>query len=301
MSRGGLSRRTFISGAVVAGLTGAFGFSGSIRRRRLGRTGWQVSVIGFGGAHIAGTQHAHAERAINLAIDLGINYLDTASSYGDSELKIGEVLRTRRSEVYIATKVLKRTGPEAREELNASFERLGVDVIDLVQIHSVSDLETLDLVTQAGGPLEVIEEARKAGKVRFVGITGHRRADVLVEALNRYPFATVLAPVSPADALLHDFEPILFPVCRKLDVGILAMKPLAAGHLVGRVSVTEALGWVLSREGIACAVVGMKNSREVETDIVAALDYRPVSKQESDRILAAARPVADSKYLWWKR
>jgi uncharacterized protein len=306
MKRTAITRRTFIAGAVGTGVAASSLASMPVPSSRmplrpLGNTGWESSVLGFGGFPISHVDEREAVEILHRAIDLGVNYIDTAGTYGDSEAKIGAVMRSRRRDVFLATKVLKRTKAEAEEELTGSFERLHVDVIDSVQLHAINTMEDLDAVTRSGGALEALVEAREAGSIRFIGIAGHRRPDVIVAALERFDFDTVLIPSSLADVQLHDFEPDLFPLCRERGVGVVLMKILAMGRLARRVRPEEALSWAFNRAGPATCILGMRSLQELETAVKTAIDPRPLGEVEMARLLVAAQPLANTDVLWYKR
>lgn len=154
-----------------------------MQKRRLGRTELDVSVIGFGGIKLPGVQKDDAVSIINRALDLGINFIDTARNYGDSEEKIGHVLKDRRDECCIATKTANRESSGLMQELETSLKNLQTDVIDLYQLHSVSDSETYNEVMSSGGALEGAKKAQSQGKVRHIGISIHRDIDTMKSAI----------------------------------------------------------------------------------------------------------------------
>ncbi|HVL38550.1 MAG TPA: aldo/keto reductase, partial [Fimbriimonadaceae bacterium] len=202
-----LSRRELLRAAGAAVGAAALGRAEAAVRpsqsgmptRPLGKTGFSASLYALGSAEIPGTEEA--VRAIHKLIDGGVNYLDTAPSYQGtrSESAIGQVLKSRRKGVFVATKTLARDADGAYAEVRSSRDRLGIDRIDLLQIHAVNDSGTLDAVLRQGGAIEGLERARKEGLIRFIGITGHTRPDVILSAITRYPFSTILVPVSPLD------------------------------------------------------------------------------------------------------
>jgi len=267
-----------------------------MEQRLLGKTGLQVSILGLGGYPLSLVDERQAIQVVNECLDQGVTYLDTASSYGDSEEKIGKVMRTRRREVVLATKTLERTRGAANQEIRRSMERLQTDLLDVLQIHAVNSMEILDQVTGPGGSLEAALEFQRAGAVRFIGVTGHRRPEVLVEALRRFEFATVLFPHSLADASLLDFLAQVGPEAQKRGTGMIAMKVLAQGKVR---DVSVALRYVWSAP-ITTAIVGMQSPREVRENAELAEAFAPLDREEAQALVAAHAPLATTRVLWWK-
>jgi predicted aldo/keto reductase-like oxidoreductase len=201
-----------------------------VNTTRLGRTGLQVSRVGFGGIPIQRLSEAEAIRVVQRCLDLGVTFLDTATGYTTSEERIGKALAASgrlREQVVLATKTRGRDRATALQHLEQSLERLRVDTIDLWQFHDVSSFETLGQVLGSGGALEAAQQAVQAGKVRHVGITSHSM-DVALKAVPLGCFETVQFPFNfvtrePADSLL--------PLAQEHDVGFIAMKPLGGGLL----------------------------------------------------------------------
>lgn len=196
-------------------------------KMRLGRTGLMASRLGFGGIPIQRLCEDEAVAVVRTCLDLGVNLLDTANAYTTSEERIGRAIKGRREDVIIATKSGSRKREDLEEHLKLSLERLGVDYIDLYQFHGISDFKSLENVLDPEGPMAAVEEARKAGVIRHIGITCHQ-IDVAKEAVKSDRFETVMFPFNfitcePAEQLL--------PLCREHDVGFIAMKPLAGGAL----------------------------------------------------------------------
>ena len=170
-----------------------------MERRRLGRLGHDSSVLIYGAAALSEIDQDAADRSVQQALEAGINHFDVAASYGDAELRLGPWMSRIRDQIFLATKVEERTADRAWASMNNSLERLRIDRVDLLQLHSVGDLPTLDSVTRSGGALESAVRAMDEGMVGAIGITGHGRAAAAthLEGLRRYPFATVLTPLNP--------------------------------------------------------------------------------------------------------
>jgi len=194
-----------------------------MQTRRLGRTGLDVSVAGFGGIPIIALSRREAEKVVRHAYERGFNYFDTARAYGDSEEKIGAALKDVRDEVVLATKTHQRTKEAAaRAGLKQSLRNLQTDKIDIVQLHGIDSEETLKQATGPEGSLAALEEARSQGKVDYIGITGHNSL-VLAKSLRTGRFDTVLVPLNVLDRRATEE---LIPLARELDVGVVIMKAL---------------------------------------------------------------------------
>src|SRR3954451_4284452 len=210
-----------------------------IPQRPLGKTGVQVPMLGYGTAPLGKIKLMDAPlihksaRLLNHAIDRGITYLDTSPDYG-SQPKLGEVMATRRGEVFLATKVNKRRRADVLDELRQNLKELKTDHVDLVQVHAVNTMADLEAALAPDGALAALEEARRQGMTRFVGITGHSRPSVLASALGRYDFDTVLVAVGPVDRLVNAPEEILLPVAQRKQAGVIAMKVYAHGEITQR-------------------------------------------------------------------
>jgi predicted aldo/keto reductase-like oxidoreductase len=194
-----------------------------MQKRRLGRTGLQVSVVGFGGIPIIALSRSQATEVVRYAFERGINYFDTARAYGDSEDKIGAALKDVRDEVVMATKTHQKTKESAaRAGLKQSLRNLQTDRIDLVQLHGIDSEKVLKKALGSKGSLAALEDAKKQGKIDFIGISGHNPY-VLEKALETGRFDTVLVPLNVLDRKAAEK---LIPVANELDVGVVIMKPL---------------------------------------------------------------------------
>lgn len=198
-----------------------------MKYRVLGKTGLKVSVIGFGGIPVQRVGAGEAGEIVGRALDLGINFFDTARGYTDSEVKLGSVLKVRRKEAFIATKSLARTAEGMAADIKKSLETMGVDYIDLYQMHNVKDRAALEQVFGPGGALAALKEAKKDGVIGHIGITGHIKS-FLAEALRTGEIETVQFPFNAVE-LAGARE--LFKLAEKTGAGVIAMKPLAGGAL----------------------------------------------------------------------
>ncbi|MBN1191255.1 MAG: aldo/keto reductase [Dehalococcoidales bacterium] len=197
----------------------------SIECIRLGKTGMKVTRLGFGGIPIQRLDRNRAVEVVSRCLDLGINFLDTANGYSTSEERIGLAIAGLREKVFIASKTTTQTPGMMRKNLLLSLERLKTDYIDLYQFHNVSDFKTLDRIVGEERLLTFMEEAKKEGLIRHIGITSHQ-IDVAKKAVQSGLFETLMFPFN---FLVPEAADVLLPVCKEKDVGFIAMKPLAGG------------------------------------------------------------------------
>jgi aryl-alcohol dehydrogenase-like predicted oxidoreductase len=203
-----------------------------MEKRRLGRTGHMSTVVAFGAAAIGRVEQDVADRAIQTALDYGVNHVDVAPGYGEAELRLQPWMPKIRDRIFLGCKTTQRTKEGAKAELHRSLERLGVDRLDLYQLHSVGKLPVLDECTAKGGALEALIEAREEGLVRWLGITGHTHDAPRThsEALRRFEFDTVMFPINFVLWSIPEFRrdaEALLEACRRRDVGVHVLKTLA--------------------------------------------------------------------------
>ncbi|HUP27840.1 MAG TPA: aldo/keto reductase [Chloroflexia bacterium] len=261
-------------------------------QRPLGKTGVQVPIIGYGTAPLGKIEEDvlpkdKAVKLLNYAIDRGITYLDTSPDYG-SQPRLGEVMKTRRDEVFLATKVNKRKHDEVLEEIRRNLKELQTDHVDLVQIHAVSTMADLEAALAPDGAISALEEARRSGMTRFVGITGHARPSVLAQALERYSFDTVLVALGAIDRLVNNPESVFLPVAERKGAGVIAMKVYGHGEMKER---ELSLRYSLSLPSVSLAILGMKDEKEIEENIKLAQAYKPLEQDELDTLIEEARQV----------
>lgn len=211
-----------------------------MERRRLGRLGHDSSVLVYGAAALGDVSQDVAEASVHEALDAGVNHLDVAASYGDAELRLGPMMSEVRSRVFLATKTGERDRDAAWAQVNASLQRLQTGSVDLLQLHAVGDLDELDRVTRPGGALEAAVRAQEEGLVGAVGITGHgpQAAATHLEALRRFPFATVLTPLNPVlwrDEAFRVAYGALVAEVRRQDAGLMTIKTVARRNWPGTV------------------------------------------------------------------
>jgi aryl-alcohol dehydrogenase-like predicted oxidoreductase len=241
-----------------------------IERIPFGRTGHVSSRVIFGAAALGGMKQERADRTLELVAAHGVNHIDTAASYGESELRLAPFLRRHRRAFFLATKTGERTYAGAREELHRSLERLGVDHVDLIQMHNLVEPDEQQRALGPGGALEALIEARAQGLVRFIGVTGHgtRVAAMHLASLERFPFDSVLVPYNfsmmAQPEYAADFEALL-RVCAERGVAVQTIKSIARRRwhsddaskrfswyepIRDQAALRRAVHWVLRRPGI---------------------------------------------------
>ncbi|MFQ6066853.1 MAG: aldo/keto reductase [bacterium] len=255
--------------------------------RRLGKTGLEVSAIGFGGIPIRKLGRKEARKLVRLAREYRINFFDTAQGYGDSEVKIGEGIKGRRKECFLATKSPCRDFQQALKDVDAALRRLQVEVIDLYQVHFVNDSETLDRVIEPNGSLKGLKKAKEEGKINHIGITGHN-ADVLLRAIENEDFETVQVPFN----IIEDGpdERALLKAAKEQGVGVICMKPLAGGVIA---EPELSLRWILA-QGVSTVIPGMIQSHEVESNALVGTSPLPLSEKELERLKKVCEPLEEN-------
>jgi len=273
-----------------------------IPMRSLGRTGEKVSIVGLGGFHL-GMQSDEQEsiRIIRAGLDAGITFLDNCWDYnhGASEVRMGKALRDGyRSKAFLMTKIDGQTKKAAAQQLNESLQRLQTDHIDLLQFHEViRDTDPRRIFADDGG-MEAVLEARKQGKVRYIGFTGHKSPDIHLKMLETafaqgFTFDTVQMPLNVMDAHYESFEKKVLPVLVKHNIGVLGMKPMGDKLILNSNTATpvECLHYAMSLP-TSVVITGCDSMQILQQAINAAQSFQPMSKDEVARLLAKTAPAA---------
>ena len=304
-----MKRRTFVgsalAGAAVLSSTarGSELQSGDIPTRVFGKTGDKLTIVGQAGGRFPLITFEEAKAVTLRAYELGINYFDNAHSYwsGRSEEVYGEVLPQFRQEVFITTKTTERTRQGAERELHLSLQRLKTEYVDLWQIHSVKSGEDLQAIFAAGGAIEAFEAAKKAGKCRFIGFTGHHDPAALLEMLRSYEkFDTILMPLHAADPSYLSFEKKVLPEAIKQGLGIQGMKITANSKLLQSFSVRECINYALSLP-IHCVTLGATTVGQIEDDARIAQQFKPYAEADMAQLRTRARRLSGAHLEDWKR
>ncbi len=314
-----LSRRNFVGtvlgAAAVAGIAGRLNpiealasqisSSAGMFTRPLGKTGHAVRLFSLGGQATleqTGTTE-ESESIINRALDLGVNYIDTAAAYGrgQSEKYIGSVMKLRRNEVFLATKTHNRTYDGSMRLLEQSLKNLRTDHFDLWQLHNVRTQDDLDKMFAGDGAIKALEKAREQNVVRFLGITGHYDPFVLRKAIEQYPFDTILMALNAADKHNKSFIENLLPTAVKKEMGIIGMKIPARGrifHEGGITTMEPAMRYVLSLP-VSTIIVGISTVKELEENVRIAKEFSPMNAEEMAHTEELTKPYyADAS--WFK-
>lgn len=316
-SASNLNRREFLS-TVAAGI--ALGAAGPalgaesqdhMPYRPLGRTGQKVSVIGLGGFHI-GVPKDETEgiRIIRTAIDRGINFMDNCWDYhnGGSEERMGKALRDGyRERVFLMTKIDGRTREAAAKQIDESLRRLQTDHVDLMQFHEILRLEDPDRIFAQGGGMEAMLEAQKAGKVRFIGFTGHKDPLVHLRMLevaadHKFRFDAVQMPLNVMDAHFRSFAQKVVPELVKAEIGVLGMKPMGSGAILQSHTVTpiECLHYALNLP-TSVVITGIDRMEYLDQAFEAARTFRPMNEQAVTALLSrTAQSAGTGKYELFK-
>jgi uncharacterized protein len=263
----------------------------SLPTRILGKTGVTVPILGYGTAPLGKETISREEavRCLNHAIDSGIYYLDTSPDYG-SEPHLGEVMKTRRDEVFLATKINRRSKEGVLDELKESLRKLQTDHVDLIQVHAVNAWADLEQALAPDGACAALEEARDQGLARFIGITGHARPEILGHAITQYPFDTVLVALGMADRLITSPETFCLPKAAERNMGVIAMKVLGHGEFKSR---DLAFRYSLGLPGVSLAIVGMDNVGQIDGMVEIAKNFKPLSEEEEARLIEEVRPLVE--------
>ncbi|MCA8975560.1 MAG: aldo/keto reductase [Planctomycetes bacterium] len=307
-----LTRRSFLAVAAAAPIAGRMsqGPGGeAITTRSFTRAGIEVPILGLGTAPL-GTLGDDKEEAavavIRRAFDLGVRYFDTAPSYDKhrAERRIGKALAGRRDQVLLATKSYVAAKAGAMAELEQSLEVLGTDHVDVFQVHAVGDDEDRKRkLDPDGGTLAAAVQAKKDGKCRFIGVTGHAHPEVLAQCLDDFAFDTMLVPVNCADPLWRSFVEGVLPKAKAKGTSVVAMKVFAAGKLIGRdggPTAEQCLRWALSQD-VAVAVPGCTTIAHVETDAAVVRPFVAMGREEQQAVTAAVGAHPGKTLEWYKK
>lgn len=292
--------------------------------RSLGRTGYKVGVLSLGGQatlEIKGRED-ESEKIINRAIDLGINYIDTAASYGQgvSQLNIGRVMKARRKEVWLSTKTHDRTYDGSMRLLEESLKNLQTDHLDTWQLHNVQTMDQLNQIFSDAGAIKAMEKAKSEGIVRNLGITGHFEPLVLLEGIKRYNFDSILLAVNAADVHYLSFKNYLLPMAQEKGIAIIGMKVTTRSRILstwtpppaeeqtdvrlrtpkpGTITIKEALTYNMSLP-VSTTIIGVDSVAQIEENVRIASEFTPLSQEQMEEIEYKTLPVV-RQALYFRR
>ncbi len=313
MSRS-VSRRQFLQSGLAAAAFAAVGSNASIAAaapavsplpvRVLGKTGVQVSLLGFGTAQTGLARSIEdGVQVFQKALELGINYFDSApesGGYGKAQVQLGHAFKDRRKDVFLTTKCAKQRADEALKMLEANLKEMQIDYADLVYVHSLgADNMDMKIVTGPGGVMEFLQKAKRDGLARFVGVTGHNRPDRFLPILNDYDIDVIMNAVNFVDRNTYNFETKVWPVAAGKNVGLVAMKifggSLGSSEHNSKLPAEHhqlALKYALAIPGISCAVIGMKTMEELQRNVDWIKQITPITEQERAQLDGLGKTMA---------
>jgi aryl-alcohol dehydrogenase-like predicted oxidoreductase len=265
--------------------------------RALGSTGRIVSVFGLGGEGVLRTfgYDDQAAAVINQALDGGVTYCDSARAYAGSERYYGAALRKRRDRIFLTSKAHDRDKRGALAMLDQTLTNMRTDYLDLWQLHDIRDWDELEEACAPGGTYEAFAAAKRAGKTRLIGVTGHHNPEVLLAALTRLQFDTVLLPVNPAEPSAEAFANVVVPEANARGMGVIAMKVLCRGLLTQMPdppALQELFDYALSQP-VSSAIIGCDDVHQVQQNAAAARAFTPMSVDRQRELEAYVRPWAE--------
>jgi predicted aldo/keto reductase-like oxidoreductase len=306
----GVTRREFLGAvlttSLLAGLAGpdlwAAGDENGIPYRKLGRTGERISLVGLGGYHLGMPSDDEVSiKIIRTALDSGINFLDNCWDYngGTSEIRMGKALRDGyRQKAFLMTKIDGQTKKAAAAQLDESLRRLQTDHLDLLQFHEVIRMTDPERIFAPGGGMEAVLEAKKAGKVRYIGFTGHKNPAMHLHMLetaatHQFHFDAVQMPLNAMDAHYESFGQRVLPVLVKNEIGVLGMKPMGAGRLLDShtLSPVECLHFAMNLP-TSVVITGCQSLADLQQAQDAARSFKPLSAAETAALLARTEQAA---------
>lgn len=274
---------------IAAQFGGLSASDSSFPRRTLGHTGEEVSMIGIGGYHLGMPSEQEAIRIVRTALDNGLNFLDNSWDYNDgaSEERMGKALRDGyRQKAFLMTKIDGRDAKSATRQLDESLKRLQTDHLDLLQFHEVIRMDDPERIFAAGGGMEAMVKARQAGKLRYIGFTGHKSPYIHKHMLevadqHKFLFDSVQMPLNPLDAHFESFTGIVLPILTRKNIGVLGMKPLAEGNILKSktVSAVDCLRYALSLP-TSVVITGCDSMERLQQALDVGRNFKPLSEAE---------------------
>jgi aryl-alcohol dehydrogenase-like predicted oxidoreductase len=302
-----MDRRRFLKTAaattVMTSLSKKFAHAADapVPKRTLGRTGEKVSIIGLGGYHLGVPDEPESLRIIRMALDSGVNFLDNCWDYNDgqSEIRMGKALRDGyRQKAFLMTKIDGQTKKAATQQIDESLHRLQTDHVDLLQFHEVIRDTDPDRIFAPGGGMEAVLEAKKQGKIRYIGFTGHKSPDIHLKMLNtafahQFTFDAVQMPLNVMDAHYDSFEKKVLPVLVQHDIGVLGMKPMGDKIILKSKTATpvECLHYSMNLP-TSVVITGCDSMNILQQALDAARSFRPMNQGEVASLLAKTAPAA---------
>jgi predicted aldo/keto reductase-like oxidoreductase len=271
-----------------------------MQKRRFGKTNYDVTILSLGGCGLGVVSQSVADEAFKMALDSGINMIDVAPSYGHAEENLAKWVKEYRNQFFLAEKTMERTKEGAEKELLSSINKLGTDHFDLYQFHAVKSVNELDKIFSKGGAIEAFKEARDAGIIKYIGLTGHDDIRVHLKALNMFDFDTLLVPVNITSAVkpdkVNDYNKVLKEALER-DVGITAIKSIQKQRWQGeqkystwydpfddQESITDLVHYTLSQEGVSTYSLPCE-TKLWEMVLNAGNNFEHLDKQMQDQLI----------------
>jgi aryl-alcohol dehydrogenase-like predicted oxidoreductase len=300
-----MRRRTFLSAPAAAGIAMQAGQAATaeIPKRVFGKTGEKLTIIGQAGGRFPMIPYEDARAITRRAYDLGINYFDCARLYcnGRSEEVYGDALAGMRKQIFLTTKSAERSRKGAESDLEKSLKALRTDYVDLWQMHQVSEMKEVEEIFAPGGAAEAFVAAKKAGKCRFIGFTGHHDPEVHLAMLKKFDgYDTILMPLNPADPAYLSFEKLVLPVAVERGLGIQAMKSTGNAGLLPDVHLKDCLSYVLSLP-VHCLALGCTTLGQLEDDVRIAQSFQPMPAETMAKLRDRAKRLSGPRLENWKR
>lgn len=275
----------------------------AISKRRLGKTGIDVTIFGLGGEGVLRTYgyDKDAYNLINRALDLGVSYFDCAKAYSGSEGYYGQALKERRKDIFLTSKSHARSKKEAFNHLTETLKNMKTDYLDLWQIHDVRTMDEIDEIFSKNGAYEAFIEAKEKKLVRFIGITGHHDPYVIKHCLQRYEFDTVLIPVNPAEPNYKSFIDEVIPLASQKKLGIIGMKVYLRG-IVKRLSLglsMESFFRFALSHPVSNVIIGCDTIEQLEENVRFAKSFTPMTDEEMQMLSYLLSPYA-RKLMYYK-
>jgi aryl-alcohol dehydrogenase-like predicted oxidoreductase len=297
-----VSRRDFarITATSIA-FAGAKG-AGTMPARRLGNINFQAGILGLGAQHLGdlNATQANADRVIHEALDSGLNYIDTAPPYNVSEERVGRALHGRRDKVFLVSKVETNAKGDARYQLNDSLRKLRTDHLDCVHIHNIGREDrypSLKQVLADDGTLGALIDAKKQGKIRYIGVTSHMRPARALPAFETGQIDVFMCTLNFVERHIYGYEEKVLPEARKRNIAVIGMKvlggPVSQGaRLMSPEDYEATLRYVWSIPGVSVAIIGMRTPEELRQGLAAAARYKPLEQRELSSIMERGKKMA---------
>jgi aryl-alcohol dehydrogenase-like predicted oxidoreductase len=265
-----------------------------IPKRKLGKTGVEVTMLGLGGEGVLRT-YGHEREAyslINRALDLDINYFESARAYSGSEAYYGRALKERRKDIFLTSKSHARDKQGALTHLKETLRNMKTDHLDLWQVHDVRTEDDVEQIFGPAGALQAFIEAKEKGLTRFIGVTGHHDPDIVIKCIELFDFDTVLLPINPAEPFYKSFLDNVIPIAREKQMGIIGMKVYLRGlaaELPWSDTLEPFLHFALSQP-VTTVVVGCDSIEQLEENVTFAARFKPMPKKQMKTLMEKIKP-----------